>query len=93
VTAILICAVFFAMLSVNLWFGLAKGRIVGRYGIVARGDYPYEFWGAVAFSGFGAVLFGVLLLAFLDPRNFQPVLRLLSCKGALAACLRQELSQ
>ena len=85
---ILISATFFAMVAANLWFGLAQGRIFGRYGIVTRGDNPYYFWRAVVLSGVCTVLFGVVLLTLLDSRDFQPVLRLLHCKEPLANCVR-----
>ena len=85
-----VCAAMLAAAVWNLWRAFAKGRILANLGMATRDD-PFRFWSAVVFWGFAATLFGVLLLAFLDPRHFRPVLRIASCRQSVSTCIQSEL--
>jgi hypothetical protein len=85
----LVCTAMLALALWNLWSGFARNRVVAHYGMATR-DNPWRFWSAVVFWGFAAALFGLLLLTFLDPRDFKPVLRIMICKQALVTCVQAE---
>jgi hypothetical protein len=48
--AMLSCVVFFGF---QVWSGLARGRIYGRYGGAKRADSPISFW--IGFAGYTAM--------------------------------------
>ena len=78
---ILILGVFAALAGGNLWLAAVRGSIFGRYGFVARRDDPVNFWIDTLFWAFCAVIFLILFLAFLDPRDFHPVLSWIACEN------------
>jgi hypothetical protein len=78
---ILILGAFAALAAANLWLAAVRGRILGRYGFVARRDDPVNFWIDTLVCSVGASLFLLLFLTFLDPRDFQPVLRWIACEN------------
>ncbi|HEY0265486.1 MAG TPA: hypothetical protein VGC16_01965 [Rhizomicrobium sp.] len=78
--AILICGAFAAAAIGLLVYAARSGRIMGRYGIIARAQYPLDFWLHVSFWSFCAALFSLLFVSFVDPRDFRPVLRLMVCE-------------
>ncbi len=76
--AILICGAFAAAAIGLLVYAACSGRIMGRYGIIARAQYPLDFWLNVSFWSFCDALFSLLFMSFLDPGDFRPVLRLMA---------------
>ena len=78
---VLVLGAFATLAGGNLWFAAVRGRIFGRYGSVARQDDPVNFWIDTFFCAFCAVIFLMLFLAFLNPRDFNPVLRWITCEN------------